>query len=218
MDDKPSIVEVIQHYTDLQPAGRELKGLCQLHDDRHPSMRVNPDKDVWFCPVCNIGGDIFTWLEKVEGLSFPQARTRLGLADQPRPTKAEITKRERLRRASKNLAAWALSVSERIDTRMREIGQRAHMARKVSRELPDANKQFFKSEITRAAREWEILSTLEEDLLDPKQTATLWEDRDAIERLVGINKTYSNEEIEDVYPPLTNSHRQRLTRYVRGEA
>ncbi len=90
-----------------------------------------------------------------------------------------------MKRASKNLKVWALALSERIGTRMRESGDRAHMAKKILRELPVANKELLQGEIKRATREWHILSTFEEDVLDPKQTATLWKDRENIERLVG---------------------------------
>lgn len=92
------------------------------------------------------------------------------------------------------------------------------MAQKVLRELPGADKRLLQAEIRRAEREWEILSTLDEDLVDPKQVGSLWTDRESIEQLVGINRTYSNEEIENMYPPLTEAYRKRLTRYVRGEA
>jgi len=49
-----TLIEQIERHTLLKRCGRELLGHCQLHDDRHPSMRVNPDKGVWFCTVCNI--------------------------------------------------------------------------------------------------------------------------------------------------------------------
>ncbi len=69
--------------------------------------------------------------------------------------------------------------------RMREAGQQAHMARKVLSELPGANKELLEGKIQQATREWAILGILEEDLLDPDQTAILWRDREEIERLVG---------------------------------
>jgi len=212
-----AILEVVGDYINLHQQGKELIGCCPLHDDRHPSLRVNPDKGVWYCPVCNVGGDALRFIELIEGVDFKSALTHLGLADQPKATRAEIKKLERVRRVSRNLAAWALALSERIGTQMREIGNRAHVAQKVLRELAGADKRLLQATIERATREWEILSTLEEDLHDPKQTATLWEDRETIERLVGDSRTYSNEDIENMYPPITDDYKQRLAGCVRGE-
>jgi len=101
---------------------------------------------------------------------------------------------------------------------MREIGGHASMARKVLRELPGADVELMKSEIARALREWKILATLQDDLIDPHQTATLWEAREAIEHLVGDGETYINEEIEGTFPPITDAYKQQLTQCVRGEA
>lgn len=180
-------------------------------------MRVNLEKGVWFCPACNIGGDVFTFLEKVEGLSFPEALAHLGLADQRKPTRARNERRKALKQASANLVLWALTVTASIGTRMRELGHRAHVARQTMK-LLGADQNLLHNVVECASREWDILSNLEMDILDPKQTASLWEARDEIEQLVICSSTYSDEEIERVYPPLTSAYKQRLQKYVRGAA
>ena len=57
--------------------GGELKVRCCFHDDEHPSLRLNPTKQVWCCDVCNIGGDVFDFVMQREGLTFPDALTFL---------------------------------------------------------------------------------------------------------------------------------------------
>ena len=215
--EKSSIVEVISLYVSLRRSGKEYTGLCPFHSESTPSFSVNEDKGVFHCFGCGAGGDVITFIQKIEGLDFKGAIAHLGLTEETRPTQAEVKKQRRLRQASKNLTAWVLNMSERIGTRMRELGQRAHIAQKILKVLPGADECLLQATIERATREWEMLSTLEEDLLDPKQTGTLWEDRESIEQLVGDSSTYTSEEVDDAFPPITGAYRQRLTRYVRGE-
>ncbi len=180
---RPSILEVVEQYTELKRAGKEWSGLCPFHSEKSPSFTVNEEKSVWYCFSCAEGGDLIAFVEKIENVDFKGALAHLGLADCPRPTRREISKRETIGQASKNLATWALSVSERIGTRMRELGQRAHMARKVLRDLPGANKRLLCAEIQRAEREWMILETLDDDLANPDLILPLWRERQALEFL-----------------------------------
>ncbi len=179
-----SISEVAGKYVQLRRSGRELSGLCPFHTEKTSSFAVNEEKGLFYCHSCHEGGDAIRFIEKVEGLTFSQALAHLGLGNQPRQTRAEIKKQETIRKASRALAAWALSVSGSIGMRMRESGQRAHMARKILKELPEADEHLLREVIQRDEREWQILSALDEDLVDPKQSATLWKDREDIQRLV----------------------------------
>ena len=72
-----NIVEVIQGYTQLKKAGRIFKGLCVFHPEKTPSMTVDPDKGVYHCFGCGVGGDVFTFVKDVEHLSFTEAAERL---------------------------------------------------------------------------------------------------------------------------------------------
>lgn len=42
----------------LTQRGKELFGLCPLHDDHHPSLRINPERGLWYCDPCQVGGDV----------------------------------------------------------------------------------------------------------------------------------------------------------------
>lgn len=67
------IVEVIAQYVTLKRAGRHLKGLCPFHQEKTPSFMVNPQKQIFYCFGCHVGGDVFTFLMRYENLTFPEA-------------------------------------------------------------------------------------------------------------------------------------------------
>ncbi len=67
------IVDLIGRYIDLRRQGRIYVGLCPWHADSRPSMQVNPDRQSWKCWVCDIGGDVFSFVMKREAVDFRQA-------------------------------------------------------------------------------------------------------------------------------------------------
>jgi DNA primase len=68
-----SITDVVSLYVDLRPAGKNLKALCPFHTEKTPSFYVMPEKDSFACYGCNKFGDIFTFIQEMENLSFPDA-------------------------------------------------------------------------------------------------------------------------------------------------
>ncbi|MCF8098201.1 MAG: DNA primase [Desulfarculaceae bacterium] len=72
-----NIAEVIGRRVKLISAGRTLKGLCPFHGDTDPSFIVNRERGTWHCFGCGEGGNIFTFLMKDEGLTFPEAVKQL---------------------------------------------------------------------------------------------------------------------------------------------
>ena len=64
------IAQVIGEYVKLVPNGREFKCLCPFHDDRNPSMAVVPHKRMYYCFVCNAGGDVFTFMQNYHGVEL----------------------------------------------------------------------------------------------------------------------------------------------------
>ena len=67
------IVELVGKHLELRRAGRGYVGRCPWHDDRRPSLQVNPDRQTWKCWVCDIGGDVFSFVMKREGCEFREA-------------------------------------------------------------------------------------------------------------------------------------------------
>jgi DNA primase len=67
------IVDLVGGYAALRRQGRGYVALCPWHDDSRPSLQVNPDRQSWKCWVCDVGGDIFSWVMRAEGLEFREA-------------------------------------------------------------------------------------------------------------------------------------------------
>jgi len=71
--DRIDIVDLIQEYIRLQRAGVNYKALCPFHNEKTPSFIVSPDKQIWRCFGCGKGGDIFAFIQEMEGVEFPEA-------------------------------------------------------------------------------------------------------------------------------------------------
>ena len=71
------IVELVGQYLTLSREGRNYKALCPWHDDTNPSLHVNPERQSWKCWVCDIGGDVFSFIMHREGITFPEALAML---------------------------------------------------------------------------------------------------------------------------------------------
>ncbi len=67
------ITEIISDVVDLKKAGKNYIGLCPFHSEKTPSFSVSPDKQIFHCFGCGTGGNVFTFLIKYEGISFPDA-------------------------------------------------------------------------------------------------------------------------------------------------
>ena len=64
------IVDVISQYIHLKRSGRNFFGLCPFHNEKSPSLSVSPDKQIFHCFGCGVGGNVFTFVSKIEGIGF----------------------------------------------------------------------------------------------------------------------------------------------------
>ncbi len=98
--DANDIVDVINSYVPLKRAGANFMALCPFHKEKTPSFNVNPSKQIFHCFGCHKGGDVFTFVQEFEHLSFPEAAKRL--AERARiPLEWEDTPEDRARGETK---------------------------------------------------------------------------------------------------------------------
>ncbi len=64
------IVAVISQYMSLKRKGRNYFGLCPFHNEKSPSFSVSPDKQIFHCFGCGVGGDVINFVKKIENISF----------------------------------------------------------------------------------------------------------------------------------------------------
>ena len=64
------IVDVVSQYVSLKRKGRNYFGLCPFHNEKSPSFSVLPDKQIFHCFGCNVGGNVFHFIMKIENVSF----------------------------------------------------------------------------------------------------------------------------------------------------
>jgi DNA primase len=71
------IVAFIGQYLTLHRSGSKFKALCPWHDDRNPSLEINPERQSYRCWSCGVGGDIFDFVQNIEHVDFPEAKRML---------------------------------------------------------------------------------------------------------------------------------------------
>lgn len=71
------IVDVVSEVVHLKKSGKNFLGLCPFHSEKTPSFSVSPEKQIYYCFGCGVGGNIFSFLMKHEGLAFPEAARTL---------------------------------------------------------------------------------------------------------------------------------------------
>ena len=67
------IIDVISQYVTLKRSGRNYFGLCPFHNEKSPSFSVSPDKQIFHCFGCGVGGNVFHFIQKIENISFVES-------------------------------------------------------------------------------------------------------------------------------------------------
>jgi hypothetical protein len=170
LNTRPDILEVISRHTSLRKVGREFFGLAPCHNDRHPSLRVNPDKQVWYCDPCGNGGDVITFVQLVEKCSFKEALNILGIGTQPKP-RPIVTAAQR--RAAEAAAAWMTEQRRKINVLLGDVLERIELADEIG------DSELAESFI----REQSFLRDLYDDLDIPRNAADMLSIRRTIEAI-----------------------------------
>src|SRR5437762_4114057 len=109
------IVEVIGSYFPLKRAGTTFKALCPFHQEKSPSFTVNPQRQIFKCFGCGVGGSVFRFVMDYEHVDFPAAvrklATRVGIPviEERGPSGAEdrqVQSRRILLQVHGEAAAW----------------------------------------------------------------------------------------------------------------
>lgn len=75
--DRINIVEIVGQYMQLRRAGRSYTGRCPFHKERTPSFHVSAERGTYKCFGCGEGGDVFSFLQKMDGTDFPTVLKQL---------------------------------------------------------------------------------------------------------------------------------------------
>lgn len=101
--ERSDIVEVISSYLPLKRSGANYQGLCPFHQEKSPSFNVNAPRQIFHCFGCGEGGNVFTFVMRMEGLTFPEAVKRLGEKAGITVEETPVTPADRQRRDQREL-------------------------------------------------------------------------------------------------------------------
>jgi DNA primase len=111
MRDGFDIFELVSRYVQLKRSGANHVGLCPFHAEKSPSFSVNTGRQMFKCFGCGVGGDVFEFLMRVEGLNFPEAAQRIagemGIDIEERKLSAEEDRRRQEREKLQRVNAVA---------------------------------------------------------------------------------------------------------------
>lgn len=109
-----NIVDVIGRYIKLQRKGSSYFGLCPFHNDTHPSLAVSPKKNVWKCFVCGNGGNVFSFVQKYEKITYSEAIKKVAEL-----INYDQTKLEALTSKNRHFEHWTTEQQRLVDANKR---------------------------------------------------------------------------------------------------
>ena len=136
------IVEVISQYVHLKRSGRNYFGICPFHNEKSPSFSVSPDKQIFHCFGCGVGGNVISFISKIEGIGFKEAietlaeRANISL---PVNTSQEDSKLEELKSKVYKVNSFTADYyHKRLYDSKSKIGQEYVKKRKLTNETLEA--------------------------------------------------------------------------------
>lgn len=152
---KADIVSIISSYVPLKKKGRNYLGLCPFHQEKTPSFTVSPEKDLWHCFGCGVGGNVLSFVMKIENLSFVESikllGERVGIA-----VRDEMTGNYQVKKEKKDLLyALCLKASEFFKAQLRS--ERGERARGYLKERSLSEEIIEKFKIGYVPEEWDSI-------------------------------------------------------------
>ena len=152
------IVDVASERISLKKTGSNYKGVCPFHSEKTPSFIVNPDKQIFHCFGCHVGGDVISFVEKIENITFYEAIIKLAeLAGVTLPTVETSYEEKKLQDKKQQLLNINIIARDHYISRLRTPGNKAHKyatLRGISEEIMST------FSIGYAPEEWDSLSTM----------------------------------------------------------
>lgn len=136
--DRHNLSDILRRHTDLKKRGRELIGICPVHQERTPSFQVNDAKGFFHCFGCGWHGDAFTALERLDGMTFKQAFE--ALTGDTFPVVSDEDRAQRKaddERATEERIALAREIWSRTAPLAGSIGETYKLSRGITIDLPD---------------------------------------------------------------------------------
>ena len=96
--DNTNILDVVGSYVSLKKKGKRYWACCPFHQEKTPSFSVSPEDGLYYCFGCHAGGDVFSFVEKMENLSFTEAVERLAEAAHLELPRSEVSPEEKRRK------------------------------------------------------------------------------------------------------------------------
>lgn len=141
------VVDIISQYVHLTRKGRNYFGLCPFHSEKSPSFSVSPDRQIFHCFGCGVGGNVYTFLMKIEGITFKESLEQLAeRANIQLPTyenSADAAKDELKEKVYKVNEFAAEFYHQNLYKPVARIGQEYVKKRKMNRETLEAYRIGF---------------------------------------------------------------------------
>ncbi len=150
-----NVADVLGEYIKLQPAGGNFKAKCPFHQEKTASLMVSPDKQIWHCFGCGKGGDIFSFVMEMEGLTFPEALRLLAPKAGIQLTDYKGQDNSRRNRLLDALAAAGVFYQKQL-TANNQLAAAALKYLKEERHLTDETIDYW--QIGWAPNDWQMLS------------------------------------------------------------
>ncbi len=137
------IVELIGEHVELKRTGQNSKGFCPFHNEKSPSFHVNPDRQMYYCFGCNVGGDAINFLMRYDSITFLEAMERLAERagiELPCDDEGDSSQRDQYKRLASMMCAAAMYFHKMllhptIGQKVRDYLKQRQLNEKVIREF-----------------------------------------------------------------------------------